>query len=280
MNMVLNKIALNVNRSKAGTIEIEKKLLELLWDNKVSVISFERLINEAERADAVFVLGGDGTVLSTIDKIATLEIPVLGINIGKLGFLTDLLPHELESAIPKILSGDYEIHKRMMLQCEYLGETYYALNEVTIDKGESPRGIFIRTEISGSELGCYFTDGIIISTPTGSTAYSMSAGGSIVSPALEAILITPICPYSLSVRPVIISGDEIVKITFESSPFEEPPSVTVDGHIRFNLKRDEEITVKKAEKKALFISYHRRSFYELLRMKLGWGFLPKIQEEK
>ncbi len=278
--MRLERIAINVNRKKPGANELEKELLTILWDNDVSVFSLEKVTTGEAKADAVFLIGGDGTVLSTVSKVVNLEIPILGINIGKLGFLTELLPDELDNAIPKIVQGEFEIRKRMMIICEHTGGSSLALNEAVIDKAGSPRGIFIRIEISGIELGYYFADGLIISTPTGSTAYSMSAGGAIVSPDMEAILLTPICPYTLAIRPVVIGADEVVGVTFESSPLEELPSLTIDGQKRFMLKKNEKIIIRKYDKKALFITYHKRPFYEILRKKLGWGSQPISLEEK
>jgi NAD+ kinase len=272
--MRLKRVSVEINRGKPGVEDVEKKLLSILGKCGVSLLPLDALLKGEDKPDAVFVLGGDGTVLSTINKVVEHEIPVLGINIGKLGFLTELLPDELESAIPRIISGNYEVQTRMMLECEFDNRKLHALNEITVDKGASPRGLYIAITVSGSPLGCYFADGLIVSTPTGSTAYSMSAGGAIVSPSLEAILITPICPYTLAIRPVVVGSDETVQVNLACSPREEPASLTVDGQIRIPLQNKSAFSVKKYDKKAVFISYHRRSFYEILRKKLGWGNPP------
>lgn len=285
------KIGMVANLSKKSVIDIVREAISYSGDTEVF------LENELARklghkkgatldklgriADMILVFGGDGTMLWSARQFAKFGKPLLGVNIGRLGFLTELLPDELPDALPKILAGDYEIDERMMLETNsprIIKKSVPALNEVTLDKGVSPRTMDISVYVSGCLVSNMNSDGLIISTPTGSTAYSMSVGGAITAPQMEAILLTAIAPYTLSIRPLIVNGDENIEIRYRGKDGKNLPSLTMDGQVRFEMPVEGTIKIKRAEYKARLVNYHRRSFYDILRTKLGWGALPAVKD--
>ncbi|MBN2543556.1 NAD(+)/NADH kinase [bacterium] len=287
MGSRINKIGIFANLEKPELKDNVTKLINLLSDQDVPCFLENSLagsigmkglpLNELiPGVDLLIILGGDGTMLRVARMVKTHETPMLGVNIGHLGFLTELLPEEVENALPKIISGEYRIVKRMMLKVEIKnGETppLYALNEVVIDKGPSPRLLLFNIFISGQFVSRYSSDGIIISTPTGSTAYSMAAGGAILDPEIEALLITPLSPYTLAIRPMVIGMNEKIRITFQSRG-KENAKLTIDGQEGYKIPIGVDVEVSKAEFSANFLNYQNRSFYEVLRTKLGWGRAP------
>ncbi len=174
-----------------------------------------------EKCQMVISFGGDGTILSTARAIGDSGVPILGVKMGGMGFLAELTPEELYASMEDILKGHYQIVKRMVLQVEVEGEKttrYHALNDLVFDKGAVSRVIHIKTFIDDEFLNTYISDGLIISTPTGSTAYSLAAGGPILLPSMDAIIINPISPHTLGARPVVIPDDKVVKIKIEYAP--------------------------------------------------------------
>ncbi len=253
----------------------EKRLGELVGEEGVELI---RAIDESQM---LLVLGGDGTMLSVARRTFGKEIPLLGVNLGHLGFLTQLVPEEIEKALPAIIKGEYTLTKRMMLRgaIEGKSENLYALNEICIEGGESIRLLELRTYISDQFVSSYYADGILVSTPTGSTAYSMAAGGSIVTPNMGAFLITPLSPYSLSIRPMIVGDGEAVRIEIVSGAGVNP-RIIVDGQEIHQFEDTQAITIRKADFYSHFINYSNRSFYEVLRTKLGWGNPPGMNKRQ
>lgn len=231
-------------------------------------------IRFAEKVDLIITLGGDGTLLGAARSFAGTGIPILGVNLGHLGFLTDLEMADLFPCLERMLQGDYIIEKRMMLSAEVRREgvsvaDFYALNDVVITKGPLSRIIRLETYVSDEYLATYRADGIIVASPTGSTAYSLSAGGPIVRPDLGVMIVTPICPHTLYARPFILADHEVIRIVLKS----ESPEVmvTIDGQIGFPLKKKDQILVKKADIYTNLVKVRNRSFFEVLRMKLREG---------
>jgi len=282
----ISRVGVFANVRKKGVEAVARRLFGLLKDVDIVVESdLARLLGldngvsleEFADLDLIITLGGDGTVLKTARILAKRQIPILGVNMGRLGFLTELLPDELDEAMPKILAGEFRIDRRMMIETFVEGitaEPVVGLNETTVDKAASPRTLHFTIKVSGEEVSHIAADGFIVATPTGSTAYSMAAGGAIVAPHLEVLLLTAIAPYTLSMRPLIVSGDDVVEISYQCRDTENPPHLTVDGQTRIQLGIDSVITVRRSEYKAKLVSYHRRSFYEVLKTKLGWGPPP------
>lgn len=224
-----------------------------------------------KRCAIVLSFGGDGTILTTARTIGDSGVPILGVKIGGMGFLAELSPEELFSSLEDILRGHYDVVKRMVLQAEIEGENtkLFALNDFVFDKGAITRVVRLKTFIDDEFLNTYISDGLIISTPTGSTAYSLAAGGPIILPSMEAIIINPISPHSLGARPVVIPGDKEVRLKIEFAP--ENVQLSADGQVRKKLQVGQEVTLRKADYHINLVSYRHRSFYDVLRAKLNWG---------
>lgn len=222
-----------------------------------------------ENADVIISLGGDGTLLSAARYASICDKPVLGINMGHLGFLTALELHEIKS-LEKLFSGDYTIDERMMLECEYETEngkeTDYCLNDVIISRGIYPRMIKSKIMVSGNVAEVYTADGIIVSTPTGSTAYALSAGGPIVSPFLDIMTITPICPHSLYNRSLVVGGREEIEIECSES-YNSSFFVSCDG--RESIEAKGKIKVVQSSYTTKLIRIKEDNFYSILRKKMS-----------
>jgi NAD+ kinase len=221
--------------------------------------------------DVIIALGGDGTMLTAARIVGAHGNPILGVNLGKLGFLAEVSIDELQSCLDDITAGKYFIEDRVVLQTSVStdDQTYYTLNDVVIDKGSSPRIIDMETNVNGDYLVTYTADGLIIATPTGSTAYSLASGGPIVVPKSDVVVITPISPHTLSARPVIVPNDSCVKIKVAESA--KPIHMIADGQIEKFYNAPVEFTIQKASYNVKLIKRKKRNYFDLLRMKLMWG---------
>lgn len=231
-------------------------------------------------SDLLVSLGGDGTLLSAAQATGMHQIPILGINLGGLGFLTQLVAKDIESGLERIRKGQSQTEKRLALQVRKIkprqSEIYYALNDAVLHKGEVAHLISFEIWVK-REFICSFTaDGLIISTPTGSTAYSLAAGGPIIHPHMEAFIATPICPQTMATRPIIFSAAE--KLTIRLDKVRANSQIMLDGQAGFDLKQGDQIEVKKARHKVTLIKFSEGSFYGILRQKLHWGLLPKAEK--
>jgi NAD+ kinase len=245
-----------------------RKLLSLPANQHTAPVS-----KIAQECSVVVAFGGDGTILATAKHVGPFGVPILGVNIGTLGFLAEVTVEELETTIDDLLSNKYSIVERMVFRVDverdYLKKTYYAVNDVVLDKGLSSRLIFIDTKVDGVLLNSYRSDGLIVATPTGSTAYSMSAGGPLVVPDLHAFIVTPICPHSLTVRPIVLSDDSVVELSIRKEA--EPVQVNIDGQNRYKLLFNETVRISKADYILRWISIGKGDFFHILRTKLNWG---------
>ncbi len=233
---------------------------------------------DPERAgelDLLLTLGGDGTLLRGARLVIADAVPVLGINLGHLGFLTSAPPEEMEAALELWLAGRFEVDPRMALEvyAEDAGRRHLVLNEAVIHKGGAAR--VIRLHVSGrrDEVGSYSADGIILATPTGSTAYSLSAGGPIVSPTVDCIIATPICPHTLGVRPLVLPADETVTVEVLSATAEL--MLTLDGQDSERLSAGQRVVVRRAPEPVRLVRFAGQSFFSTLRRKLRWGDLAE-----
>ena len=236
--------------------------------NHLQVLPNDRL---PETCDIILAVGGDGTILRTVNLVGEKETPVLGINVGGLGFLTEIPLETFTEEFSHILSGNYRLEKRIMLRADISGETnpVFALNELVLDKGVSVRVIMVEVLVDGHFLNAYVADGLLISTPTGSTGYSLSAGGPIVVPSTEALIINPICPHSLTNRPVIIPADaRIETVTRTESP---DFIVSLDGQQAINCPTRTRVVIQKADFYANLVKPRESSFFDLLHNKLNLG---------
>lgn len=226
-----------------------------------------------ERAELLVVLGGDGTILRAARLAAGRGIPIVGVNMGGFGFLAELSADELPAALPQLMAGRYEVDERMMLQAQVetggRSQTLLALNDVVVTKSGVARVLRLRISVSGEPLASYPADGIIVATPTGSTAYSLSAGGPIVHPRVEAIVITPICPHTFNARSVIVDQHDVVTIEVDAPAAEA--TLTVDGRVGVSLAQTPRVVVGRAAPAARFVRLRESSFYTILSTKLAWG---------
>lgn len=221
-------------------------------------------------ADLIIALGGDGTILHAVKSMGERDVPILGVNFGGLGFLTEIIQQELYSSLKDVLNAKLVIEERMILESNMRGQRpLRALNDIVISKETLARIISLKVLINSAYLTTYEGDGLIIATPTGSTAYSLSAGGPIVSPEMKTIILTPICPHTLSVRPMVIPHLSKVTIVVESEA--EGIMLTIDGQQGIALNLHDEIDITSAEKTIKLIKPKKRDFYEVLRTKLKWG---------
>ncbi len=228
----------------------------------------------AEDVDLFVVLGGDGTILGAARLVGARRIPVLGVNFGWLGYLTEFTLDELFQALDGVRNGDFSVDCRMMLDVilERDGRaiaTYRALNDAVINKGAPVRMIELDCYIDGMFVSSFRADGMIVATPTGSTAYSLSAGGPIVHPSMSAILLTPICPHMLSNRPVVVPGESLIEVVFKRAG--EGLMLTVDGQIAISLLPDDRVSIVQSESKFELVRPTNRNYFEVLKTKLKWG---------
>jgi NAD+ kinase len=227
-----------------------------------------------EGADLIIVLGGDGTLLNVSRHGKRKEVPILGINLGGLGFLTETSVEELPATLAKVLKGDFGISKRIMLDVSVKreGDSIFSitlLNDAVITKDALARIIDIETYVNDEYLTTYKADGLILSTPTGSTGYSLAAGGPLLYPSLSNIIVTPICPHTLTNRPIILPENVEVRAQLKSK--EEKVVLTIDGQVGFPLQYDDEVTIKKSSHTVNLIKSSSRGYFEILRTKLKWG---------
>lgn len=281
----MNKIGIICKQGRPEPHEILKELLPKLRQQ-----GFEALVESeaaraldtsgysrdeiAARADAVLVLGGDGTMLSAARLVAERGIPILGINLGSMGFITEVNRDEIFRAVEKMLSENCPVEERLMLNVRVVREgrmiaEYTVLNDVVINKGALARIIDLETFINDVYLTTFKADGLIIATPTGSTAYSLSAGGPIIYPTLDSIVLTPICPHTLTNRPILLPDDFRVEIILRG--MSEDVYLTLDGQIGFSLRKDDVVEISKSPFKARFLVACERDYFRILRTKLKWG---------
>jgi NAD+ kinase len=230
--------------------------------------------------DILIIAGGDGTLLHVAAEAAHHSIPVIGINLGNLGFLTELTEGEAIEALEKITSGTMTVENRMMLKSRIIRENQatdyrYALNEVVISKGTLDRVLQLSTRANAAYITTYKADGLIFSTPTGSTAYNLSAGGPIVYPGLASILVTPICPFMLSSRPVLLPPETRLTTRIDDGPGHFA-KIIIDGQSAWDLQNDEILEIEAAEHPLQLIISPHRDYFSILRNKLHWG-IPQPQ---
>jgi len=231
----------------------------------------KQLNSWADKLNLIIVVGGDGTILRVARDLACWNVPILGINLGQKGFLAEIEVEQMERFLQYIASGQYDYQERMMMEArlrrgdEDLGY-YLALNDIVVSRGPFSRIIKVETYINEDYMESYSGDGVIVATPTGSTGYSLSAGGPIVNPTMELFVVTPICPHSLYNRSIIINGNDKMKLRVDSRQVQVV--LTVDGQVRFALEDEDHIIVRRSEQKVKLVCFHDYSFYRMLHQKL------------
>jgi len=228
-----------------------------------------------DQGELVVVLGGDGTLISVARLFCGRDVPILGVNLGSLGFLTEITVEELYTRLEKALEGNPRVSERMMLEVTLHREGQEiekctVLNDMVINKGALARIVDLETKVNRHFLTTYKADGLIVSTPTGSTGYSLSAGGPIIHPLMSCIVITPICPHTLTNRPIVVTDESVISITVASS-FDEKVYLTLDGQVGFELREGDSVEIRKALETTALVMSRSRDYFEILRTKLKWG---------
>jgi len=285
--MKINAVGLILKPGSVKLRQIAKELIAWLSDRGIDTV-----IDAVEKnLDILIILGGDGTLLQVAHKASRYEIPVMGINLGGLGFLTAVSAKERFEALELLLAGKMKVEKRMLLKTRLRGESsgaksskdyQYALNDVVINKGDIDQVVKLKTWSNQEFITTYRADGLIFSTPTGSTAYNLSSGGPIVQPGMNCILVTPICPFMLESRPVLLAPDVTLITQLEGKA--DNVKVIVDGRFTWNMVEDSQLEVTTAKKPLHLINMPQKGDFEILRNKLNWGGtgnkIPKLTKKK
>ena len=272
--MKIRKVGIILKKGFKKPREIGQEIINWFSDKGIETV-VDQVVADL---DILIILGGDGTLLHIADKASRYEIPVMGINLGGLGFLTAVSVKERFEALELLLQGKMKIEKRLLLKTRLLGgheaetspgDYLYALNDVVISKGDIEQIVTLRTWSDHEFITTYRADGLIFSTPTGSTAYNLSSGGPIVQPQLPCILVTPICPFMLESRPVLLSPD--VTLITQLAGKADNVKVIVDGRYTWKMVENAKLEVKTASKPLLLIGMPHKGYFEILRNKLNWG---------
>lgn len=287
----MKKFCIIANREKDENLEFTNWIIDYLNKKKISVFVAEERDREndgfyteassiPEDTDTAIVLGGDGTILQAAHDLISLNIPIMGINLGTLGFLAETEKQNISMALEALLNNNYKIEKRMMLKAcvdrnkhmDHGSHSYTtALNDIVIARSGFSRIIGVSIYVNGAHLNDFRGDGVIISTPTGSTGYNLSAGGPVVTPEADLIIITPICPHSLNARSIVVTGQDKVLIQIQESKKtqEEEAIATIDGSRAIKLEAGDCIEIHKASEETKLIRVDNSSFFQILRSKLG-----------
>ena len=228
----------------------------------------------ASQVDLLIVLGGDGTLLSAARALGNHKVPILAVNLGGLGFLTSVTLDELYPLLEQVVTGKHRTSERMMLDATIVrggqaAEMQCALNDAVVNKAALARMLDFDVHVDGNHVGRYRADGLVVATPTGSTAYSLAAGGPIIDPDLDAFVITPICPHMLTNRPLVVPDTARIDLDFTAA--DEPVYITLDGQIGFQLKPKDRVTITKSKSRVALVRPPSKTYFEVLRNKLKWG---------
>lgn len=267
----------NVNVNKKNKVE-KVRIIKSGYGNEELLKSFYNYLKEknihevfgVEQADLIISLGGDGTMLISAKEAIRGNIPVLAINMGSLGYLAEIKPQDAVKILQDYENGNYKLEERSFLEVRYEDNIFYGLNELVITKGGHEAHL-IQVEVYSNDIfvNKYRADGIIVATPTGSTAYSLSAGGSIVHPGLNALTITPLAPQSLTARPIIVNGCEV--LSFKATSRDDAVHLNIDGNQWFQIQKGDLVSARISDKKVKIIKPMNSDYYSILRQKLKWG---------
>ena len=263
---------LNVRDIKlVGLPEIDRESIEHQTGCAVEVLAEADI---AKQIDLMLVLGGDGTMIATARMVGDTEVPVMGVNYGGLGYLAEFPLEDLFPALDGVLEGKYRVQQRLMLSIELwrgaeLVTRNRVLNDVVVNKSALARIIEIEAYLNQQSVNLFRADGLIVATPTGSTAYNLSAGGPIIYPSMNAIVITPICPFTLSNRPIVVPDDSVIEVRLMTK--HEEVALTLDGQVGFDLQAADRVVIRKSNKAFNLVQPPNRNYFDVLRNKLKWG---------
>ncbi len=266
---------INWARQTGHDVVLSEELKETVGDG----LEFSSRQRIASEIDILVSMGGDGTFLASARAVGEQGTPLLGINLGSLGFLTQFPQKQLEKALGAIAAGEYQIEERMVLRVHIEGkrqlDSPYALNDVVVDNGPISRLININLRVNKEDIVTYKADGLVIATPTGSTAYSLAVGGPIMHPKMEAIIAAPISSFSLNTRPMVFSGSDVLELNIWSE--HGVAGLTLDGQVTAPLIDTDKVVISRADFRLKLVTFPQYSFYKLLRNKLHWGVTPKAR---
>jgi NAD+ kinase len=278
----IRKVLTVINTGKGDVEAVVRSIQEFARARSIETVSLDfsdrRRPEELDGVDLAISLGGDGTLLSCARMFASRPVPILAVNMGDFGFVTEVSKGELIDTWERFLDGSLGVSERLMLSVAVYRDgaeaaSFVGLNEAVIGIRGISRMIRLKIFLSDAYMGRYRADGVIVATPTGSTAYSMAAGGPILHPEMEAFILTPICPFTLSNRPTVVPASEILRVEVEE-PQKVEAVLTMDGQEIFPLRPRDSVTVRRAPHKAWIVHNDRRTFYEVLRTKLNWTGEP------
>ncbi len=285
--MQIKKIGIISKPQKTEIREIVPPLVQWLRQREVEVSidretsatlgSVEKSLARNEmpaQVDLLVVLGGDGTLLATARALDRKPVPILAVNLGGLGFLTVITREELYPMLERVLAGNFRMERRVQIEAEMVREgeviaSFLALNDVVLNKGAIARILDFDVLVDGKFISTYKSDGLIVSTPTGSTAYSLAAGGPVIAPSVEAFIITPICAHTLTNRPLVLPDSVTIEVLLKSQP--ESVYLTVDGQVGLEARSDDIVRMKKSSSWVELIQPPEKNYFEILRQKLKWG---------
>jgi len=271
LKTVLGELA-RLAPARGLTLLTEPSLVPL-WDELLPLI-------DQQQPDALITFGGDGTLLRGARLLRGREVPILGVNLGRVGFLTTATRDQLANAVQALAAGKYVLERRLSLHATIISDEggvrseQIALNDVAIHKSGVARVVRIRVSVDGEELGPYSADGIVIASPTGSTAYSLSAGGPIVAPGVEAMILTPVCAHTLAVRPVVVPSESTI-CAEPVSPGADDLLVSYDGQLGTTLAAGDRVYVRRAQSSVLLVRLGSEGYFTRMRQKLNWGDLSE-----
>lgn len=278
-------IAIFLNKDKSSSFDLVKKIIDFFVSKNIKIVAEDDLAPRlkipplssvnAKEISFLISLGGDGTILHLSHKYAHLDAPILGINIGTIGFMADIPINDLYLSLQDLLEKKYTIENRLMLDVSTpKNTTFCAANEALIHRGQNGRLIELSVFYEGKKLALISADGLIVSTPNGSTAYSLASGGPIISPELDVVVITPICPHTISIRPIVLAG-ALIEVQYISK-YEFPVELSVDGIDHCSIHTNEIVKITKSQKTFKLAKLNRYDYFSTLNSKLGWsGQLPK-----
>ena len=264
-------------RQRQLRVLIDESSAHLVPNNSLEIASRAAI---GQQCDLVIVMGGDGTMLNAARSLVDYEVPILGVNLGRLGFLADVSPSEIPHSLDEVLAGQFREARRSLLNAQIVHEGHVtgeadALNDVVVHKREVARMIEVDAFVDGRFLNAYRTDGLIISTPTGSTAYALAGGGPIIYPGLEAVVLVPICPHTLTNRPIVVKADSMIEVVLNAAKTTDT-LVTCDGQVSLAIAAGDRVVIRKKDRKMRLIHPISHDYFKLLRAKLRWGLGPEV----
>ncbi|NGX56124.1 MAG: NAD kinase [Candidatus Anoxychlamydiales bacterium] len=274
-------IALFANETKPNSFKLAKDISSFLKKHKIQVVTKDNIAKKIDalplskikkkKIDFLITMGGDGTILEHTHKYLNLEAAVIGINLGYLGFMADIPENDIYPSLKELIDGQYKIDERIILEGKISNKkSFFSINEVVFHRATNPSLIDLKVNINKNYLNTFAADGLIVSTPNGSTAYSLAAGGPILSPDLNGLVLTPISPHTISNRPFVFSSNDIIEIKYISNK-KNNIEVYSDGILYHKMKSNESLTLKKSKKTFKLVKLKRHNYYLTLRTKLNWS---------